>query len=61
MTASKGVGKCLECSLKSREASVSVIGREWKNIVKDEVRQGTRGPEAELFRAASIPLVVCRW
>lgn len=40
----KGVGKCLECSLKSREASVSVIGREWKNIVKDEVRQGTRGP-----------------
>ena len=40
----KGVGKCLECSLKIREARVSVVEGEWKNIVKDEVRQGTGGP-----------------
>lgn len=39
----KGVGKCLKCSLKSREARVSVVGGEWKNIVKDAVRQGTGG------------------
>ena len=40
----KGMGKCLECSLKSREVRVSVVEGEWKNIVKDEVQQGTRGP-----------------
>ena len=39
----KGVGKCLKCSLKSREASVSAVGGEWKTLSK---MQSDREPGA---------------